>query len=342
MPGLTSRAEVAFAVDVDRREDHVLGAHVSVLRVIDRQVVAALGDGTVRFIGVGRQDTTSLSAHIGAILCGTLTSDGVALLTGGDDGKVSRVSRDGVETLADGNKWIDCVIAHSNGGFAFSAQNNVAIRWPNGRHREFKVKGPIGGMVRASPSSLAVSHLSGVTLFDVSGKRKPAYMLPWDGLHVAVTVSPDRRFVITGTYDNALHGWRVKNRANMHMSGYVTKPRSLSWSPRGNWLATSGANCAVLWPFEGRDGPMGQRATRVTPRQSLVTSVAWHPNFDILAIGYEDGAMVLSQRPDGRILSYREPDGSAITEMTFDKNGEIFACGTESGALTILTLRNAS
>jgi WD40 repeat protein len=340
--GLATRAQVPFAVAIDQRADHALGAHVSVLSVINGQVAAALGDGTVRFMAGGGHDAKSVAVHKGAILCGAGTLDGTSLLTGGDDGRVNCVTVDGASILSEGRKWIDVVTALADRGYAFSAGNVLTIQQSNGRRTEHKMPGPIGGMNRVSPAGLAVAHLGGVTLIDVSDKPKPQARLSWDGLHVAVAVSPDRRFIVTGTYDGALHGWRIADGTDMHMGGYISKPKSLSWSPRGNWLASSGANRAVLWPFEGRNGPMGRQATTLAPRRALVTSVVWHPKFDILAIGYEDGAVVLAQRSNSDVLPVRQPDGSAITEMTFDRSGKIFACGTECGALTVLTLGDAS
>ncbi len=44
----------------------------------------------------------------------------------------------------------------------------------------------------------------------------------------------------------------------MRMSGYPAKTRSLSWSHDGKWLATSGAEAAIVWPFESKEGPMGK------------------------------------------------------------------------------------
>jgi len=42
----------------------------------------------------------------------------------------------------------------------------------------------------------------------------------------------------------------------MRMSGYPAKTEALSFTAKGKWLATSGADAMVLWPFFG-GGPMG-------------------------------------------------------------------------------------
>src|SRR5438270_75945 len=76
--------------------------------------------------------------------------------------------------------------------------------------------------------------------------------------HLDATGSPDGRFIVTSMQENALHGWRLVDSRNMRMTGYPGKTRSMSWSSEGHWLATSGADACVVWPFKDKDGPMGK------------------------------------------------------------------------------------
>ena len=106
--------------------------------------------------------------------------------------------------------------------------------------------------------------------------------------------------------ENALHGWRlVPDKGHMRMSGYPSKTRSLSWSGDGKWLATSGAEAAIIWPFESKEGPDGQGAARMrrAPRQGQ--RVAFHPNAYVLAVGYEDGCILLIRLNDASELLVR-------------------------------------
>jgi len=100
--------------------------------------------------------------------------------------------------------------------------------------------------------------------------------------------------------ENMLHGWRIADKKNMRMTGYPAKSRSLDWSHDGAWLATSGADGCIVWPFSGKDGPMGQppRECGVRPNV-LVTRVAFHPKALIAAMGYDDGWILLVRLGDG-------------------------------------------
>ena len=78
---------------------------------------------------------------------------------------------------------------------------------------------------------------------------------------------PDGKYIVTAMQENELHGWRVSDGADMRMSGYPTKVKSMSWLPKGRYLATGGAESVVCWPFHGKGGLHGQGAAR--PRVGL-------------------------------------------------------------------------
>ena len=59
----------------------------------------------------------------------------------------------------------------------------------------------------------------------------------------------------------------------MRMSGYPAKVKSLSWSSKGKWLASSGAQAAIVWPFQAKDGPMGKAPVELGTRgNTMVTA----------------------------------------------------------------------
>ena len=43
------------------------------------------------------------------------------------------------------------------------------------------------------------------------------------------------------------------------MSGYPAKVKSFDWVGNTPYLVTSGANQAICWPFDGKDGPKGRK-----------------------------------------------------------------------------------
>jgi len=184
---------------------------------------------------------------------------------------------------------------------------------------------------------LALAHYNGVSLWFPNVAAEPT-LLEWKGSHLDATFSPDGRFLVTSMQENALHGWRLVDSRNMRMTGYPGKTRSVSWSAEGHWLATSGADACVVWPFRDKDGPMGKAPRECGVRAARVTQVAFHPRALVVAIGYADGLVLLCRLGDGAEILVREPGEDAISAFAWDSTGARLLFGLESGLAGLLTL----
>ena len=156
---------------------------------------------------------------------------------------------------------------------------------------------------------------------------------------MTLTWSPNGKYVLTATQENELHGWRVSDSDDMRMSGYPTKVKSMSWLPKGRYLATGGDERVVCWPFHGKGGPVGKAPLDLGwGFEGVVTVVAAHPRHDVVAAGYEDGAAILVQidSPDSALVKL--PGEGAVTALAWSADGQHLALGTESGFLGRISL----
>jgi WD40 repeat protein len=175
-----------------------------------------------------------------------------------------------------------------------------------------------------------------VSFWFPNAAAKPEFF-EWKGSHLGVSLSPDGHFMVTTMQEPTLHGWRIADQKHMRMSGYSTRVRSLSWTADGAFLATSGSEQLILWPFDGKDGPMGRQPRVLAPSEARVTMVAAHPKQAVVAAGYGDGTVWLVRIDDGALIAAREKDGNAVTALGWDPSGQALAFGTEKDA-GILTL----
>jgi WD40 repeat protein len=301
----------------------------------------ALGDGTVRLVrGPGAEET---HVHKGAVLAATRTLDGKALITGGDDGLVARTDAAGnVTRLAEHpKKWIDAVAAGPDGVVAYAVGKTAHVRFSEGKTRAFEHERAVGGVAFAPKGMrLGVARYGGVSLWWPKTEAG-ATTLEWKGSHIGITFSPDGRYVVTAMQENALHGWRLDGGGHLRMTGYPAKPRSLSWSAKGRFLASSGSEAAVLWPFHFKDGPQGKEPMQIGRRsEAMVTRVACHPSDEALAIGYADGAVTITRIPGGEFVLVREAGDGPVSALAWDDAGLNLAFGTEEGMAGIIDIRS--
>lgn len=315
-------------------------------------VAFGLGDGTVHFAPLGdlAGDWASTPAHDGAILglCADVLPGSV--ITGGDDGDFRRVQASGeAVTLGDlGSKWVEHVAGYAPTKgrekdmpvLACAAGKQVHLFDATGR--KLKVldhPSTVTGIAfDGRGKRIAASHYNGASLWFVAAKTDAPRRLEWKGSHIGVALHPDGESVVTGMQENALHGWRLGDGQHMRMSGYPSKPESMSFSRSGRWLASSGADTVVLWPFFG-GGPMGKAPMELAGGADvLVTRVLFNPKSDVVAAGFADGRVVLAEVEGGRILPIAAPSGSAVSALAWNETGSHLAFGTEAGLAGVVDL----
>ncbi len=315
------------------------GEQVVATCFLGRTPVFALADGTILFAGIGEE--TRIAAHPDAAIL-VAASDGKRLVTGGDDGRVVATDSGGVTTAlaAEKGKWIDALALRADGALAWSAGKTVFARDTKGETKKLDAPSSVRGLAFLPKGyRLAIAHYNGASLWFPNAAAKPEF-LEWKGAHLDITASPDGKFLVTSMQENMLHGWRLSDGKHMRMSGYPAKTRSFSWSHDGNWLATSGADACVVWPFETKDGPMGRGPRECGVRSRRVSCVAFHPLQLVLAIGYEDGWLLLVRLKDGAEIFVRgeREANDAVTALQWDGQGTRLAFGTREGAAGILDL----
>jgi WD40 repeat protein len=314
-----------------------------------RWLAVALGDGRVRLVDLRATDgeygqVEDIEAHAGAVLALTADPTGSGFLSGGDDGRVVHlVPGVAPETVAYfPGKWVEQIAIPGSGvRYAVAAGKQVHLRALSQEQTitVFDHPSTVSGLAfNPKGKRLAAAHYNGVSLWWANPSAQNPTVLPWRGSHIALTWSPNGEYVVTGTQENAMHGWRLSDRADMQMNGYAAKPRSFAWTPRGQWLATSGAETIVCWPFTGA-GPMGRAPCEIGPaRDWRVTRVAAHPRREIVAGGFDTGAVILADIPSREHVAVRAEDDGAVTALTWTADGRCLAYGTENGTIAITAI----
>jgi WD40 repeat protein len=300
----------------------------------------ALGDGTMRLMAPGVGESRTVEAHRGAVLALALHPE-AGFLTGGDDGRLLHTGMDGAsrELAHVKGRWIENVTSSRETGLiAYTAGKSATILHDD-ESTTFQHPSTAAG-VAFDPKGrrLAVAHYDGASLWWAKAADQHPKILKWKGSHLGVTWCPDGRFIVTTMQENALHGWRLDDAADMRMSGYPAKVKCFVWDRRGRMLFTGGSSRVIGWPFTGRSGPMGREPMELGPeRDALILVVATHPTADIVAAGTSDGTVWLESIGDPG-AEFALLDGGKISALAFSPGGELLAVGTEDGYAALATV----
>ena len=310
-----------------------------------RFVGFALGDGTVHIARVGADgDWANIKVHDGAILDFAPDPVGTGFISGGDDGKLNRVAADGVvSNVGDfGMKWVEHVATFAldsgKGFIAASAGKLIRLFEQSGKlMKELTHPSTVTGLAfDGKGKRIGASHYNGASLWFVAAKTDTPRKLEWKGSHTAILIHPEGDAVVTAMQENALHGWKLPDGQHMRMSGYPAKTASLSFTRNGKWMASSGADAMVLWPFFG-GGPMGKAPLELAGGDGvLCAQVACNPKDEIVAGGFADGLVVVADITSSRILPVVPPDHGPISTLAWSPDGTQLAVGTETGFAALI------
>lgn len=330
-----------------RGAEKVFGSAVTAASCARDGQTFALGtvDGDIVLVpvaGLKHPETwTRVEAHDGAVLCLAPDTGKEGFLTGGEDNRLCRIGPDGTVTeLHKGRRWVECV-ASTPGHIAFSAGKQLEIRDSSGETTLKTLEHPstVTGIVFDTKGKrVAASHYNGVSVWFVQARVDTVRPLEWKGSHTAIAIHPGGEAIVTAMQENDLHGWRLSDGHNMRMSGYPRRVSSLSFTRNGRWLATSGADAIVLWPFFG-GGPMGKPPTELARLPGVFCSaVCAHPKSDIIAAGFEDGSVLLAETGSERVLPICLGKRGRVSALCFSPFGGMMVFGTEDGCVAAIDL----
>ena len=313
------------------------GEHVDWAGFIAGRPVFALADGHV-VAGRGEAERIPVCDGLSTVVA---AFDLRSLALGGEDGAVHIYTpgNAAIRLREATGKWVDEIACGPSGALAAATGKQVDVFLADGQERKIECERAIGAIAFAPKGMrLALARHDGVDLVWVNSDSGRKF-LEWKGAHIGVTFSPDGRYLVSTMQENALHGWRLGDERHMRMTGYPAKVKSVSWSPRGKWLASSGAPAAIVWPFAGKDGPMGKAPLELGSLGNMqVTQVCFNPGEEVVAAGYEGGTVAAIRIADGQVSILRKQGHSPISALGWNSQGTLLCFGSESGEAGIVDI----
>lgn len=181
--------------------------------------------------------------------------------------------------------------------------------------------------------SIACAYFGGVVLWDADDFVAQKEFPYANGIH-ALVWSPDSKWLVSGNQDPSVHLWIPETDIELHMSGYETKVKHLSFDHTSRWLATSGGRDACIWDCSG-DGPEG-REPAMLPHDAPVCALRFQNTHGLLATASQDGTVQLWSPERRQPLRATVKMPTAATKLAWSPNDGYLAIGTEKGHVFVL------
>jgi WD40 repeat protein len=309
-------------------------------------VASAAGGVTLYDAATGAVRHT-LAGHADGANCLAWSPDGALLASGGQDGCVrlwDPVAGTQSAEVKLGNAWVEHLTWMSGPGLLFAAAGRklvaltrtgtIAHTFPDAPKTISALAPAPAAALRPPSSVLAAACFGHVALWDAQ-TFAAVKEFPYGNAIYALTWSPDGRWLVAGCHDNAVHLWApAEADLELHMSGYETRLKELSFSHDSKWLATGGGRDACVWDCSGAGGPEG-REPLILPHGARVCAVAFQHAHGLLAAGSANGEFTLwmPSRKNPMVAEVTMP--AAATKFAWRADDTLLAVGTEQGHLFV-------
>ena len=299
----------------------------------DSTLAVALGEGTLE---LRRAEDGALfraiPAHADGLLACAAAPDQTTVATGGMDGFVRIWSASGELQHEERLRgWVD-QLAYAGNDCVLAGAGRVLASLHGGRitTRELPAAALAldAGRTRTGDKVALVAYANSVSSFDV-GTLVLRDVHPFTTQIRSLRLSPSGAVAALAGQDTNLRIVRLSDGTSGPLSGYIRTPKSLSFSPDGALLATSGLDLGVVWLLP--DGT-AQSAEPIIVRLdgSPTQHVAFHPAHPRLAVATQAGVYLLDARADQGVLHHASVVG---LPSTLGWSGADVIAGTTTGQL---------
>jgi WD40 repeat protein len=316
-----------------------LGEPVIACAPLPGGVAAGGSEGAI--VVAGLDGTARLRLQLEDFLLGMAASpDGARLAAGGGE-------RVAVWDLADGRllrehavRWCSALawsarsdrLAVGDGRLVRVLGRDGELRWTSA-----PLPSTVAGLawLRRDGRRVAAAAYQGVTILEPATDRAVEH-LPAPGAIAGLACSPNGRWVVGGSQDATLHGWKVPGGDDFRMSGFPTTVSRLAFAADGRWLACDGGDTVAFWDFSGA-GPTGREALLGEGHPAPITALAWAAAGRMLVTADAAGDVALwhlgpDARPGDRVRPSRRTSTDDPVDAIAVVDGQVVS-GHRSGAI---------
>lgn len=188
----------------------------------------------------------------------------------------------------------------------------------------------------ADGATLAVAYPGGVSRFTLKELDAPPVETALDGTPVILDWHPDGTWLTCGMASNAMCLIDTQRNVATYRSKFAATVRSMGFGRSSDTVVAAGAFRVAAWSLT-----TGQSVQTGKPGLVLVNAVATSPNRNLVAVGYANGLLSLSEIGQPSEILLREDTGAGITAMAWSPDGKYLALAGADGSAALVELPDA-
>ncbi|TSA29905.1 MAG: WD40 repeat domain-containing protein [Verrucomicrobiaceae bacterium] len=188
-------------------------------------------------------------------------------------------------------------------------------------------------------SQVAVVGAGGARMWEL-GQDEPFARFDWGGASLRVEWSSCGRWLATADQTASVHIYDFTRDYPLHIQGFDSKVRAMTFSADGRKLATGGAPIVTVWPCTGKNGPEGATPVQLEGHDGDVSAAAFSPVTGKLATGDGTGCILILTFDGDRVLRKRLRLDSGISSLAWHAKKEWLGVGMEDGIVAVLSLES--
>jgi WD40 repeat protein len=307
----------------------------------DAMLMASDASGNVALIQVGTQQVQIEKVCKDSILTMSASNEQNVVFLSSQDSTWKLLELPGLSLIAEGktNAWIEQAHWSPDGQhLVFSYGKTLELRNRKGElmHTYSEHESTLTGLCwRYDSKAFATCCYGSLSIYEIHAQAKRK--LPWKTSLISLEWSPDGKFIIAGTQDNAVHIWNAPFRENndSEMSGYPAKVKCLSFDSKSKFLATNCLSDVVLWKFSGKP-PHGQKPVELKGHASPIRQLKFQPNGKLLITGDALGFLLFWIPDLKRELYSGARLKGEISAIQWSNNTLYVAAATSEGEIVLM------
>lgn len=200
---------------------------------------------------------------------------------------------------------------------------------------------PIGALAFSPEGSRIATAIEGqVTLWEITDRSRPLDKFTPCQQPISLAWSPDQSKLALGQETGGVNIWQLADGTVLTLPDYPTATRSLAWSSDSETLVTSGAFRVVAWPVGHLMANSAPPTSLDTGKPGLATveALAIHPTRPLIAAGYENGMLIITQVGRQDELVIKAEGLGSISSVKWSHDAGSIAIGSRRGLATIIEL----